>query len=140
MKRILLALAIAGASLATLSSCTKEYITNNNSLPGVSYVYPVKSSQWVRINGTNTYEYRQNITDLDDRYFQDGHVSVAISYDNNKTTYEIIPATIADYDYSANYSIGVVRIFAEDIGTGNTVNPPEDMYIKVVLTDTEVGN
>lgn len=138
MKRILLALAIAGASLATLSSCTKEYITN--SLPGVSYVYPVKSNQWVRISGTNTYEFRQNIADLDDRYFQDGHVSVAISYDNNKTSYEIIPATIEDYNYSANYSIGVVRIFAEDIAGEATILPPADMYIKVVLTDTEVGN
>lgn len=139
MKRILLALAIAGASLATLSSCTKEYITNN-SLPGVSYVYPVKSNQWTRISGTNTFEFRQNIGDLDDRYFQDGNVSVAISYDNNKTTYEIIPATIEDFDYSANYSIGVVRIFAEDIGGGSTVSPPGDMYIKVVLTDNEIGN
>ncbi|WP_164108782.1 MULTISPECIES: hypothetical protein [Sphingobacterium] len=139
MKRILLALAIAGASLATLSSCTKEYITNN-SLPGVSYVYPVKSNQWTRISGTNTFEFRQNIGDLDDRYFQDGNVSVAISYDNNKTTYEIIPATIEDFDYSANYSIGVVRIFAEDIGSGSTVSPPGDMYIKVVLTDNEIGN
>lgn len=140
MKRILLAFAIASASLLTLNSCTKEYITNNNSLPGVSYVYPVKSNQWTRISGTNTYEFRQNIADLDDRYFQDGHVSVAISYDNNKTTYEIIPATIEDYDYSANYSIGVVRIFAEDIGSGVTIAPPDDMYIKVVLTDTEIGN
>lgn len=138
MKRILLAFAIAGASLATLSSCTKEYITN--SLPGVSYVYPVKSNQWVRIAGTNTFEYRQNIADLDDRYFQDGHVSVAISYDDDDTTYEIIPARIADYDFSANYSIGVVRIFAEDIAGEATVISPKNMYIKVVLTDTEIGN
>lgn len=138
MKRLLLALAITSASLVTLNSCTKEYITN--SLPGVSYVYPVKSNQWVRISGTNTYEFRQSMPNLDDRYFQDGQVSVAISYDNNKTTYEIIPATIEDYDYSANYSIGVVRIFAEDIGTGSTINPPGDMYIKIVLTDTEIGN
>ena len=136
MKKILLALAIASASLVTLNSCTKEYITNY--LPGYSYVYTIKSNQWVQIE-PGVYRYEQNIADLDSRYFEDGHVSVAISYDNNKTTYELLPATIGDYIFTANYSIGKVRIFAEYRGGLPRVTP-EDMITKIVLTDNEIGN
>jgi len=139
MKRLLLALTIAATSLAAFTGCKKEYVTNNY-LPGVSYVYNIKSNQWSRISGTNTFVYEQSVPDLDQRYFEDGHVSVAISYDNDATVYEIIPATIADYSFSANYSIGKVRIFAEDIGTGSTVQSPDDMITKIVLTDAEIGN
>ena len=136
MKRLLLALAIASASLVTLSSCTKEYITNY--LPGYSYVYTIKSNQWVQTE-PKVYRFEQNISDLDDRYFEDGHVSVAISYDNNETTYEIIPAAIGNYIFTANYSIGKVRIYAEYRGTG-TPTPPASMLTKIVLTDNEIGN
>ncbi|WP_156472565.1 hypothetical protein [Sphingobacterium populi] len=37
MKRILLALVIASATMLSFNSCTKEYITNNEFLPGVSF-------------------------------------------------------------------------------------------------------
>lgn len=140
MKKILLALAIAGASLATLSSCTKEYITEEhiNYLPGVSYVYTIKSNQWTQ-SEPRVYRFEQNIADLDSRYFEDGHVSVAVSYDNDKTTYELIPATIGNYIFSANYSVGKVRIFAEYRGAG-TPTPPANMITKIVLSDNEIGN
>lgn len=136
MKRILLALAIASASLVTLNSCTKEYITNT--LPGVSYVYTIKSNQWVQTE-PRVYRFEQNVADLDQRYFEDGHVSVAISYDNNQTTYELLPATIGNYIFTANYSIGKVRIYAEYRGAGAPITP-DNMITKIVLTDNEIGN
>ncbi len=138
MKKLILALFVTTASLLTLTSCTKEYITN--SLPGRSYVYDILSNQWSRIENTNTFVYQQSIPDLDKRYFEDGHVSVAISYDDNSTVYEIIPAVIDDYSFSANYSVGRVTIYAEDIGTGGTVQSPKNMITKIVLTDAEIGN
>ena len=137
MKRLLLAFAIASASLVTFNSCTKEYITNY--LPGVSYVYTIKSNQWSTTNNSKVFVYEQSIADLDSRYFEDGHVSVAISYDDNKNTYEIIPAVIDNYSFSANYSIGKVRIYAEYLGT-NTPVKPANMITKIVLTDNEIGN
>jgi len=139
MKKILLALAIASASLVTLNSCTKEYITNNQE--GVSYVYNLKSNNWSRIGNSRTYEAVININDLDGRYFEDGHVSVAVSLptaSGQEATYEIIPATVLDFRYSANYSIGKVRIFADYL-TDQPLNPG-DMSVKVVLTDARVGN
>lgn len=137
MKRILLALAIASASLVTLNSCTKEYITNNY-LPGYSYVYTIGSGQWSQIEA-RVYRYEQSIPDLDSRYFEDGHVSVAISYDSDQNTYELIPATIGDYHFSANYSVGKVRIFAEYRGEG-AASAPSSMITKIVLIDNEIGN
>lgn len=136
MKKILLAIAIASASLVTFNSCTKEYITNY--LPGVSYVYTIKSNQWSQ-SEPRVFKYEQNMPDLDARYFEDGHVSVAISYDSAPNTYELLPATIGNYIFTANYSIGKVRIFAEYRGTGTPV-PPTDMITKIVLTDAEIGN
>ncbi len=138
MKKLLLALVVTTASLLTFTSCTKEYVTNY--LPGSSYVYDILSNQWSLIDETNTYIYEQSIPELDKRYFEDGHVSVAISYDDNSTTYEIIPAIIDDYSFSASYSVGVVRIYAEDIGGGSTIHPPKNMITKIVLTDAEIGN
>lgn len=136
MKKLLLAFAIASATLVTFNSCTKEYVTNY--LPGYSYVYTIKSNQWERVE-PGVYLYEQNISDLDQRYFEDGHVSVAISYDSDQATYEIVPATIGDYIFTANYSIGKVRIYAEYRGE-NTPISPDDMITKIVLTDNEIGN
>lgn len=137
MKKILLALAIASASLVTFNSCTKEYITNP--VPGVSYVYTIESGDWSFDKNNRTFFAEINMADLDSRYFEDGHVSVAISYDSNPNTYEIIPAVIEDYEFSANYSIGKVRIFARDIGLGDAI-APESLITKIVLTDAEIGN
>lgn len=137
MKKLLLAFAIGTASLMSFTGCTKEYITNY--LPGTSYVYTIKTNQWSATGNPKEFVYEQSIPDLDSRYFEDGDVSVAISYDNNETTYEIIPAIIGDYSFSANYSIGKVRIYAEYIGSGPTLRP-ENMITKIVLSDNEIGN
>ncbi|MGJ1196725.1 hypothetical protein ACR777_10265 [Sphingobacterium spiritivorum] len=136
MKRILLALLVIGTTIG-LSSCTKEYITN--SLPGVSYVYTVSPGDWQRVSGTNSFVREIAISNLDERYFEDGHVSVAISYDTAPTVYEIIPAEIDDYSFSANYSIGRVRVYAKDI-SGLAPVAPAKLLVKVVLTDAEIGN
>lgn len=137
MKRILLALLIGGATLTSLSSCTKEYITQEvNVLDGVSYVYPVNSNQWTK-NG-NIYSIEIAVKDLDAQYYENGHVSVAVNFVDSKT-YELIPSIIFGHDYSSNYSIGKVRIFARDV-SGLTPKAPNDMDIKIVLTDATAGN
>jgi hypothetical protein len=137
MKRILLALLIGGATLTSLSSCTKEYITEEvNVLDGFSYVYPVNSNQWTK-NG-NIYSIEIAVNNLDEQYYEDGHVSVAVNFVGSKT-YELIPSEIFGHDYSSNYSIGKVRIFAKDV-SGLTPKAPDNMDIKIVLTDAAIGN
>ncbi|MVZ64000.1 hypothetical protein [Sphingobacterium humi] len=136
MKKLLLAFAIGTASLVGFTGCTKEYITNNY-LPGVSYVIEVAPGDWSK-NGTE-YSTSINMPELDDKYFQDGHVDVSISMDSNPSVYENIPAEIGNYSYSANYGVGKVNVYAVFKGASG-VKAPENMLVKIVLSDAEVGN
>ncbi|GAA4147588.1 hypothetical protein GCM10022216_33660 [Sphingobacterium kyonggiense] len=138
MKKLLLALAIGTASLVSFSSCTKE---TNNYTNGYSYVYTVESSQWKAIPEANrpTYEVVIDVPDLDKQYFEDGEVSVAALFAGNPDFYEIIPGSIGDYHFSANYGIGSVAVYAEYRGPGSAVKP-EKMLVKIVLTDALPGN
>jgi len=137
MKKLLLAFAIGTASLVSFTGCTKEYITNNY-LPGVSYVIDVASADWNR-DGTE-YATSINMPELDDRYFQDGHVDVSISLDSAPEYYENIPAEIGNYSYSARYGKGVVHIYAVYKGAMANIKAPEGMLIKIVLSDAEIGD
>ncbi len=91
MKKILLAIAIASASLVTLNSCTKEYITNNSYLPAITLVYERAVGDW---KGTNSDAYVDlQVPELTGRIMDQGAVTVALS-SNNETTFHTIPATI----------------------------------------------
>ncbi|HAU55786.1 MULTISPECIES: hypothetical protein [Sphingobacterium] len=139
MKRLLLAALIGTAALVSFSSCKKEYITQEvNVLDGTSYVFPVKSTEWIK-EGNNTYRKDVAISDLDQRYYEDGHVSAAIIFDTSNDRYEAIPSELYGYQFSYNYSIGVVRIYANDV-SGSTPVAPDNMKVKIVLTDASIGN
>ncbi|HAF36688.1 MAG TPA: hypothetical protein DCG88_22360 [Sphingobacterium sp.] len=139
MKRLLLAALIGTAALVSFSSCKKEYITQEvNVLNGTSYVFPVKSTEWIK-EGNNTYRKDVAISDLDQRYYEDGHVSAAIILDTSNDRYEAIPSELYGYQFSYNYSIGVVRIYANDV-SGSTPVAPDNMKVKIVLTDASIGN
>jgi len=136
MKNLLLALAIGTATIVSFNSCTKEYITNL--APGTTYVYPIKSNEWSK-SGT-VYSKTFNIGDLDAATFEDGFIDVSISFDEAPDIYENIPALIGDYNYSANYGVGQVTIFAEYVGPTSEIAPPVDMLTKIMLSYAEVGN
>ncbi|MDF2479298.1 MAG: hypothetical protein K0S24_4781 [Sphingobacterium sp.] len=139
MKRLLLAALIGTAALVSFSSCKKEYITQEvNVLDGTSYVFPVKSNEWIK-EGNNTYRKDISMKDLDERYYEDGHVNVAINFDAASDRYEAIPSEIFGYQFSFNYSVGVVRVYARDVG-GEVPAAPDNMLLKVVLTDATIGN
>ncbi|WP_286851488.1 MULTISPECIES: hypothetical protein [Sphingobacterium] len=139
MKRLLFAALIGTAALVSFSSCKKEYITQEvNVLDGTSYVFPVKSTEWIK-EGNNTYRKDVAISDLDQRYYEDGHVSAAIIFDTSNDRYEAIPSELYGYQFSYNYSIGVVRIYANDV-SGSTPVAPDNMKVKIVLTDASIGN
>lgn len=135
MKRILLALAIASASLVTLNSCTKEYITNNY-LPSQTMVYERVANDW---KGSGNRRYIDlPVKELTNYYLQQGIVTVAMSTDDEKS-YQAIPATIDAVSYSFDYVVGSVRIFAEDpiMETGIDITVPQSAVFKVSLTDAD---
>jgi len=136
MKKLLLAIAIASTSLLSFTSCTKEYITN--SLPGVTYSISVPSEDW-KVFNANTYLLELDFPELDQRYFDDGTVTLAIKTASANTLYELIPAEIGNYKYSANYEVGSIGIYAKRVSGSVAFPKPENATIKVTLTDADFG-
>lgn len=137
MKRILLALAIASASLATLNSCTKEYITNY--LPGVTYTTTVKAADWVRDGNSNIYYTDLDFPELDSKYYNYGTVQVHLEFADTRGYYNATPATIKGIHYSYEYKVGTVSLYAED-RLGAPINAlDKDILVKITLTDADNG-
>ncbi len=118
------------------SGCTKEYVTNY--LPGVSYNVEVKSNTWTQITGTTAYEQVLDFPELDAKYFNYGHVGVAISFDNDPNYFVNIPSAVGDYNYRVEYAVGKVYVYADYVGT-QTPAKPSDMLVKITLTDADDG-
>ncbi len=138
MKKILLAFAIASASLITLNSCTKEYITNY--LPGVSYIPNVTPADWAPINtGSNIYSAPLKFKELDKQYQESGTVQVALEFNYAKGTYNAIPATINGVHYSFDYKVGEVILYAEVLPGGSTQDIDSNIKAKITLTDADFG-
>ncbi|ERJ60796.1 hypothetical protein [Sphingobacterium paucimobilis] len=136
MKRLLLAFAIAGASLVTLNSCTKEYITNNF-VPSQTMIYERVFGDWKRESSNRLYV-ELSVKELNAYYMDQGIVTLAMSQDGEKS-YDAIPATIDGISYSFNYKLGIVRVYLEDpiMDNGVTINPPDKVFFKVSLTDAD---
>lgn len=138
MKKLLLAFAIATASLMTLNSCTKEYITNY--LPGVSYTTTIAPNNWKLVTGsTNIYYAELKFNELDKQYYDYGTVQLALEFANAAGYYNVIPATIKNVHYSYDYSVGYVTVFAELMSGGTTADINKNIKAKITLTDADNG-
>jgi len=134
MKKLLFSLLIGATSLIAFSSCTKEYITNPTVLAGKTFVSKQTAQDWLPTDEPDEFVLELDYPELDQEYFNYGHVSIAIKMQNAPNIYEIIPARIGNHSYSANYSVGIIRIYSKDVGTG-TITKPGNMDVKVTLTD-----
>jgi len=140
MKKILLALLIGTATLATTSSCTKEYY---DVVPSITAVYTRTANQWgTQITNTQTGKYVTRYVDLEvpelsNYYVDQGIVTLAISFDGEQT-YNGLPATINGISYKYDYTTKSVRISAQDpIIDDVPVLVPEKVVIKVSLTRSD---
>ena len=138
MKRVLFACFIGIITTIALSSCSKDNEVIVPPYDGYSYIIEnVIPADWER-NGRE-YTLIIEMPELNERYFQDGHVSVAISPDADPDYYYNISSQIGDHYYTARYGVGVVEITAIHNQSG-TSYAPEEMYVKIVLTNAEIGN
>ena len=135
MKRLLLAFAIAGASLITFNSCTKEYITNNF-VPSQTMIYERFAKDWT--GSKNSIYVDLNVKELTQYYMDQGIVTLAMSQDGEKT-FQAIPGTIDGISYSFDYQLGSIRVYIEDpiMDNGVTIDPPAKAIFKVSLTDAD---
>ena len=133
MKKILLALLIGTATLATTSSCKKEYYTV---VPSITAVYSRTANQWVS-QSQNTKYVDLSVPELSQYYVNQGIVTLAISFDEEKT-YNGLPTTINGISYSFDYTKGSVRIYAQDpINADVTVLVPKLIHVKVSLSESD---
>ena len=150
MKRILLALLIGGATLTSLSSCTKEYITNP--LPGVTYKFAVPGDKykWQTSSTPKSFEISVPFNEIDAKYFEYGQVAVAISFNDSPGFYinigaDKVPTSNGPYNFRTEYSFydgkldGFLNIYADYLGSG-IATPPPNFQAKVTLTDGENGD
>jgi len=138
MKKILLALAIGSVSLLSLSSCTKEYITNNF-LPGITYTHTIQPGDWVEDGvGSGVYAVDIPFPELDAQYYNFGTTQVALSFANSSAAFDVVPATIRNTHYSFSYEIGFVTLFAET-RTVDTEDIDRPIKVKITLTDADNG-
>ncbi|AIM36183.1 hypothetical protein KO02_05340 [Sphingobacterium sp. ML3W] len=147
MKRILSALLIGGATLTVFSSCTKEYITEENITvnPGRSFIYTIKPNQWTSDNSGRII-HKLSLPELTQYYVDQGDVSVHMSL-NKESSYKILPASFAfDYgngqsapiSFHIDYKIGEVMIIGEDPLDDALINfPTRDLIVKVIISDTD---
>jgi len=140
MKRLLFAALIGTATLVSFSSCKKEYITQEvNVLDGVTFSTNVKSSSWAVDQSGYSFSNELDFPELDAKYFNFGHVGVAISFDNDKDFFINIPSAVGPYNYRVEYKIGKVYLYADYVGNDNKPVRPTDMFVKVTLTDATNG-
>lgn len=149
MKKILFSLAFAAAFLIGFNSCTKEYITNNNYLPGIGYYFDIPGgNSWRPVSG-NDYESYQDVSvnALDEKAFVDGDVDVSIGavVDGKVVSFSKIPGTIGDFHYNFDYSMGKITLYVLDLAAKrandpNSVEVPGPLTLKIILTDADVGN
>jgi hypothetical protein len=133
MKRILLALVITALSVTIFSSCTKEYYTTPTTQ---TYLYDITPQQWSRVDGTSDiFQIILSTPAVSNLIIDEGMVNVAISYDSDPDFYEIIPAEIADYSFSANYAAnpGETTIYARHLNR-NPISP-DALRVKISVSE-----
>lgn len=125
--RLLLAvLVLALGSL--VSGCKKEYITQE--IPNTTIQTSVATNNWTYDSGTKTYYAQINMPEITDATNQTDGVLVYISGDG--ITWEALPDVYNGTTIIYTYKPGVLYLEIQG-SDGSTVNPPGNLYVKIVL-------
>jgi len=118
--------------LFTISSCTKQYITPNNTESVYANIAP---TDWTLYTVDNkSYEAIINVADIDRNFANTGAVIVAISYADG--VYEQLPEVYNGVAYSYTYNDGNVTIFAQSADGTTAVAPTQAIKAKITLIAT----
>lgn len=131
MKRILTIVSCVMV-LFTISSCTKQYITPNNTESVYATIAP---TDWTLYAGDNkSYMASINVADIDNNFANTGAVIVAISYSDG--VYEQIPEVYNGTSFSYTYNNGNVTIYAQSPDGNTPVAPTQTLKVKITLIAT----
>lgn len=126
-KLLLAVLVLALGSL--VSGCKKEYITQEL-IPNTTIQTSVATNNWTYDSNTKTYFAQINMPEITDGNNQTDGVLVYISGDG--TTWEALPDVYNGTTIIYTYKPGVLYLEIQG-SDGSTVNPPGNLYVKIVL-------
>jgi hypothetical protein len=131
MKKIL-TIVCSAMVLLSISSCTKQYITPNNTETVVATLAP---TDWTLYTGDNkSYQAAINVADIDPNFANTGAVVVAISYADG--VYESLPEVYNGTSFSYTYNAGNVTLYAQSPDGGTAIQPTQTIKVKITLIAT----
>lgn len=128
MKKLYL-FALVALLFVLFTSCTKEYITPQNSSQTILATVP--HDAWRTQDGIN-YRATINVPELSSYLSENAQVLVYFSFDN--ATYELIPEVRDDISYSFSQTPGFITIYAQDLD-GSGITPPPYTDVKIILNN-----
>lgn len=129
MKKLLSILCCA-VVLLSVSSCTKQYITQN---PNKTVTANLVSSDWTATDPTIGTSYQASINvPIDNASAQLDGIVVSISYDGGNT-FEQVPEVYNNVSYSYTYNKGNVTLYAQSPTGGLPSAVPDPMIVKIVV-------
>ncbi len=134
MKKSLLIL-IAVVFVAAISSCTKKYVTPNTN---TTVFRTIKVNSWVLDQTEGAYRADLSVSELDNKYNEDGAVLVYLSFGGSggAGVYEQLPEVYQGASFSYYHTTGKIVIYSQTPG-GNPATPPnQDVTVKIVLIDS----
>ncbi len=130
MKKIL-TIVCSAMVLLSISSCTKQYITPNNT---VSVYATLAPSDWSLYTDSKSYQAIINVADIDPNLANTGAVIVAISYADG--VYENLPEVYNGTAFSYVYNAGAVQIFSQSADGTTPIAPTSTVKVKITLIAT----
>lgn len=117
-----------------LSSCKKEVLVSDDSLPNITILKYVTPSQWIASNNGYTLSVDIPVSAIDRDTFENDDISLMISRKDDDT-YEKIPFVYDGQSYSYEVRPGFVTLYIQTSGDAvlTPVRPNATTRVKVVL-------
>lgn len=131
-----LSIVLALLFVAGLSSCTKKYVTPNNTNTNTTVYRNVSPNSWVLDQAEGAYKVELSVPELDAQYNDDGAVLVYMAF--NKGVYEQLPEVYQGASFSYYHSVGKVVIYSQTPGGAPATPPNQTVTVKIVMIDSNV--
>jgi hypothetical protein len=131
MKKIL-TIVCSAMVLLSISSCTKQYITPNNTESVYATLAPTDWSLYTTDN--KSYQAVINVADIDHNFANTGAVIVAISYTDG--VYENLPEVYNGTSFTYVYNDGAVQLFSQSSDGTTPIAPTQNIKVKITLIAT----
>ena len=120
----------------TFTSCKKEEITQEVVIPNRTITTNIQPNAWQRDDDNGSFFVEINMPEIDKRVYDSNGILAYFSFDG--TTFEAIPDVWQGATLKVTHSVGKLYIDIQG-ADGAQINPPaEEMFVKIILVDSEI--